>query len=154
VGVRDTEDPTTKFCGGPDPWTTTGSAAVGTWTVQSRHRRSSLSLYIAAGVVTSWWRLDALPEHRPSDHSSIPQHTAGRLTKGTVAGGSDEWLTAGDVATYHKRRGITGDLWRCILLKLRRRQHVSYYTLGMAAAVHDCLFCSQVSISRSCLSKL
>jgi len=27
--------------------------------------------------------------------------------------------------------------------ELRRRQHVSYYTMGMAAAVHDCLFCGQ-----------
>jgi len=35
---------------------------------------------------------------------------------------ADEWLTAGDVTTYHERRNIAGGLWRCVLLKLRRWQ--------------------------------
>jgi len=49
---------------------------------------------------------------------------------------------AGDVTTYHEWRSVEGGLWRCVLLKLHRRQHVTNYSVGMAAAVRDCLFCS------------
>jgi len=58
-----------------------------------------------------------------------------------MAGGGDEWLTAGDVTTYHEWRSITDGLWWRVLLKLRCRQYVSYCTMGMAAAMRDCLFC-------------
>jgi len=47
-----------------------------------------------------------------------------------MAGGGDEWLTTGDVTTYHERLNVAGDLWWCIFLKLRHRQHVRYLYRG------------------------
>jgi len=36
---------------------------------------------------------------------------------------------AGDDTTYHEWRSVAGGLGRRVLLKLRRRQHVSYVTM-------------------------
>jgi len=36
---------------------------------------------------------------------------------------------AGDVTTYHEQHRVAGDLGQRVLLKLCRRQHVSYVTI-------------------------
>jgi len=118
-------------------------AAVRTWTAQSNTEGAQCTLLLG------WWRVRGIgmhclnKGHQPTCGAIDTCKITSGLAKGAVAGGGGEWLTAGDVVTCHKRRGIAGGLWWCVLLKLCRRQHVSYHTVGMAAAVHDHLFCGQ-----------
>jgi len=71
---------------------------------------------MALGCTTRTWAIS------PFVH---PPTCANRPAKGAVAGGDNEWLTAGDVTTCHKQRGVMGDLWWHVLLKLRRLQHAT-----------------------------
>jgi len=38
-------------------------------------------------------------------------------------------MMAGDVTTYHEQRSVADGIWRHVLLKLPRQQHVSYVTI-------------------------
>ena len=97
-----------------------------------------------------WMVLECTARTWASAHSSI--HACG-FAKDAVAGGEDEWLTAGDVTTYHEWCGIAGGRWQCVLFMLYCWQHVIYYIQWKWQM--QCMIVSfAVRVSKSHLSKL
>jgi len=58
-------------------------------------------------------------------HSHLPPSGGG--SRPHRPAGGDEWLTAGDVTTYHERRSVTGGPWWRVLLKLHCQQVTLMY---------------------------
>jgi len=58
----------------------------------------------------------------------------------------------GDDTTYHEWRSVAGGLGRRVLFKLRRQQHVSYYSIPWEWLLQCVIVYFVVSMSKSRLS--